>query len=112
MNTLTANAILQPGNGQRDTKLCEELFAVLQAATSDGIGITCESFGSRESLALDIIEKSAKQFGLTTERDAGANTGEHRTFGASPPATPRACKFRAEPATMPRSLPMLVFQAR
>jgi N-carbamoyl-L-amino-acid hydrolase len=73
MNTLTANATVPPMNGQRDTKLCEELFAALRAATSDGIGITRESFGSSESLALDIIEKSAKEFGLTTERDAGAN---------------------------------------
>lgn len=73
MNALTASAMLPPTSGARDTRLCEELFAALRAATSDGVGITRESFGPGESLALDIIERSAREYGLTTERDAGAN---------------------------------------
>jgi N-carbamoyl-L-amino-acid hydrolase len=56
-----------------DARFCEDLFDKLRIATSDGVGISRESFGYGESLALDIIEKSAKAFGLLTERDAGAN---------------------------------------
>lgn len=56
-----------------DTALAEELFAVLKERTGDGVGITRESYGERESLALDIIEARARALGLITERDAGAN---------------------------------------
>jgi N-carbamoyl-L-amino-acid hydrolase len=73
MNALTANAKLPSMNGAHDTKFCEKLFAALRAATGDGVGITRESFGPGESLALDIVEQSARECGLTTERDAGAN---------------------------------------
>jgi N-carbamoyl-L-amino-acid hydrolase len=73
MSVLIPNGMLPAMSGERDTKLCEYLFAALQAATSDGVGITRESFGRGESLALDIIEKSAMEFGLASERDAGAN---------------------------------------
>src|SRR5579872_5404804 len=73
MNALTVDAMLPAAANARDTKLCEDLFAELRAATSDGVGITRESFGSGESLALDIVEKSARKFGLTTERDGVAN---------------------------------------
>jgi beta-ureidopropionase / N-carbamoyl-L-amino-acid hydrolase len=73
MNALTTNATLPPMNGARDMELCEELFAALRAATSDGVGITRESYGRGESLALHIVENSAREFGLATERDAGAN---------------------------------------
>jgi N-carbamoyl-L-amino-acid hydrolase len=60
-------------DSERDTRLCEGLFAVLRAATGDGVGITRESFGAGESAALDIIEKSARDLGLAVARDAGAN---------------------------------------
>ena len=73
MNALTASATLPPINGANETKLCEKLFAQLRAATGDGVGITRESFGPGESLALDIVEESAREIGLTTERDAAAN---------------------------------------
>jgi len=49
------------------------LFDALREATSDGEGITRDSYGVGESVALDIIEKSARAAGLETERDAGAN---------------------------------------
>ncbi|HUB47251.1 MAG TPA: Zn-dependent hydrolase [Acetobacteraceae bacterium] len=49
------------------------LFETLRTATSDGVGITRESYGPGESLALDIIEAEAHAHGLATERDAGAN---------------------------------------
>ena len=59
--------------GEFDRDLCEALFEELRLATGDGIGITRESFGPGESRALDIIERTARSFGLATERDAGAN---------------------------------------
>jgi beta-ureidopropionase / N-carbamoyl-L-amino-acid hydrolase len=54
-------------------KLAGEMFAALRAATSDAVGITRASYGAGESAALDIIEAKARDFGLRTERDAGAN---------------------------------------
>jgi beta-ureidopropionase / N-carbamoyl-L-amino-acid hydrolase len=59
--------------GEADRELCEALFEELRAATGDGVGITRESFGPGESLALDIIERVARALGLATERDAVAN---------------------------------------
>jgi len=56
-----------------DSALAEELFAILKERTGDGVGITRESYGERESLALDIVEAKARALGLATERDAGAN---------------------------------------
>jgi N-carbamoyl-L-amino-acid hydrolase len=49
------------------------LFAALREATNDGDGITRDSYGIGESMALDIIEAAARAHGLATERDAGAN---------------------------------------
>lgn len=57
----------------RHARLSEELFAALRIATSDGIGITRDSYGPGESAALDIIDAKARALGLETERDAGAN---------------------------------------
>ncbi|HTB42824.1 MAG TPA: Zn-dependent hydrolase [Acetobacteraceae bacterium] len=56
-----------------DTALPQRLFDRLRAATSDGVGISRESYGAGESAALDIIEAEARTQGLATERDAGAN---------------------------------------
>jgi N-carbamoyl-L-amino-acid hydrolase len=58
----------------------------LREATGDGIGITRESYGAGESLALDIIENAARQFGLETARDLGANLVA--TFPGSAPDLP------------------------
>jgi N-carbamoyl-L-amino-acid hydrolase len=60
-------------DNQRDRDLAEELFAALRAKTSDGVGITRTSYGAGESAALDIVEAKARELGLETERDAGAN---------------------------------------
>ena len=60
-------------SGTQPTSSCTSLFAALRTATSDGVGITRESYGAGESLALDIIEIEARANGLATERDAGAN---------------------------------------
>ena len=60
-------------NSADDRALAEELFAALRAASFDGVGITRESYGERESAALDIVERKAREFGLRTERDPGAN---------------------------------------
>ncbi len=56
-----------------DRALAEALFDALREATGDGVGITREAYGERESLALDIVEAKARELGFTTERDAGAN---------------------------------------
>lgn len=56
-----------------DRKLAEELLDALRVKTSDGVGITRESYGAGESVALDLVEARAKALGLQTERDAGAN---------------------------------------
>jgi beta-ureidopropionase / N-carbamoyl-L-amino-acid hydrolase len=54
-------------------QLAEELFDALRSGTGDGVGITRQSYGEGESVALDIIDRKACSLGLKTERDAGAN---------------------------------------
>ena len=56
-----------------DRVLSEALFDCLREATGDGVGITREAYSERESLALDLVEAKARELGLATERDAGAN---------------------------------------
>lgn len=56
-----------------DRALSEALFNELREKTFDGVGITRESYGPGESLALDIVERAALKIGLTAERDGGAN---------------------------------------
>ncbi len=73
MTAADQRSLVPDPNIARDQALCESLFAALRDATSDGIGITRESFGAGESLALDIVERAAREAGLETERDAGAN---------------------------------------
>ncbi len=55
------------------TETATGLFARLAATTGDGVGITRESYGAGESIALDMIEAEARAGGLDCERDAGAN---------------------------------------
>jgi N-carbamoyl-L-amino-acid hydrolase len=56
-----------------ERELAERLFTRLAEATGDGVGISRESYGPGESLALDIVEAEARAQGLRTERDPGAN---------------------------------------
>src|SRR6201995_4596555 len=56
-----------------DRALAGELFDSLREASFDGVGITRESYSGRESTALDIVEAKARELGLETARDAGAN---------------------------------------
>src|SRR5580692_12882354 len=56
-----------------DRRLAVELFDALRTASFDGVGITRESYSVRESTALDIVEAKARELGLETARDAGAN---------------------------------------
>src|ERR1700732_4584278 len=56
-----------------DRRLSGELFDALREASFDGVGITRESYSGRESKALDIVEAKARELGLQTSRDAGAN---------------------------------------
>jgi beta-ureidopropionase / N-carbamoyl-L-amino-acid hydrolase len=55
------------------TEAATRLFDRLATATAGDAGITRESYGAGESLALDIIETEARAGGLVCERDAGAN---------------------------------------
>src|SRR5579864_37210 len=57
----------------QDRALAGDLFDALREGSFDGVGITRESYSERESIALDIVEAKAREFGLTTARDAGAN---------------------------------------
>ena len=49
------------------------LFAELRWLTGDGVGITRDSYGVGEGLALDVVEAAARAQGLATHRDAAAN---------------------------------------
>lgn len=53
--------------------LAVQLFDELRQDAFDGIGITREAYGPRETAALDIVEAQARDLGLATERDAGSN---------------------------------------
>src|ERR1700761_465406 len=56
-----------------DRALATRLFDALREASFDGVGITRESYSERESAVLDIVEAKARELGLETARDAGAN---------------------------------------
>ena len=60
-----------------DRTLATGLFDALRAASqgdgSNRIGINRDSYGEGESEALDLVEDAARELGLATERDAGAN---------------------------------------
>jgi N-carbamoyl-L-amino-acid hydrolase len=56
-----------------DRALAAALFGALHDASFDGVGVTRESYGARESAVLDIVDAKARELGLKTERDAGAN---------------------------------------
>jgi N-carbamoyl-L-amino-acid hydrolase len=86
MTATSEGACLPAMNEARDREFCEGLFARLRESTGDGVGITRESYGAGESLALDIMENAARQFGLDTGRDAGANLVV--TFPGSAPDLP------------------------
>jgi beta-ureidopropionase / N-carbamoyl-L-amino-acid hydrolase len=53
--------------------LAEHLFASLRETTTDGVGITRDSYGVGESAALDIVETAARTRQLATNRDEAAN---------------------------------------
>jgi N-carbamoyl-L-amino-acid hydrolase len=63
-----------------------DLFAKLREATSDGVGITRDSYGAGESIALDIVETAARAHALETTRDDAANLVV--TLPGSDPALP------------------------
>ncbi len=69
-----------------DRALAGELFDALRTASFDGVGITRESYSERESVALDIVDTKARELGLETHRDAGANLVV--TFAGSEPDLP------------------------
>lgn len=49
--------------------LAQALFAEIAQATHDGVGITRESYGVGETLAIDILERYAAQMELSSQRD-------------------------------------------
>ncbi|MBO1075927.1 Zn-dependent hydrolase [Roseomonas marmotae] len=71
-----------------DRDMAIRLFERLRAAGHDGVGITRESYGHGESVALDLIEEEARALGLETHRDAGANLV--MTMPGSDPSLPLA----------------------
>ncbi|PJI43499.1 allantoate amidohydrolase [Ferrovibrio sp.] len=56
-----------------DRALAEQLFADLQAASVDTVGITRESYGPGETAAARIIADCARRHGLEVSYDAAAN---------------------------------------
>lgn len=56
-----------------DHDLADELFERMKATTSDGVGISRDSYGQGELFALGIVEAKARELGFVTSRDAGAN---------------------------------------
>src|SRR5689334_1076038 len=74
----TATETREAGTGTRDDRiLANSLFDALRAASqvegSNRVGINRDSYGEGESEALDLVEDAARELGLATERDAGAN---------------------------------------
>lgn len=57
----------------QDRALAERLFADLQAASIDSVGVTRESYGAGETAAAGIIADCARRHGLETAYDAAAN---------------------------------------
>jgi N-carbamoyl-L-amino-acid hydrolase len=56
-----------------DRAFVKKMFDRLARETGDGVGITRASYGATESLAVDLVESEARAYGLSVERDAGAN---------------------------------------
>jgi len=54
-------------------QVAEHLFKEIQKATFDGVGITRQSYGRGETIALGILADYATRQGLCCEFDAGAN---------------------------------------
>lgn len=60
--------------GGIDSKaLGARLFDDLREATTDGIGVTRQSYGPGEQRAMELIKKAAEEHGLATSWDAAAN---------------------------------------
>lgn len=60
-----------PGTALRP--LAERLFAQLRELSHDGVGITRESFGDKETAAQELIAAAAREHGLTVEHDRARN---------------------------------------
>lgn len=56
-----------------DISLARRLFEALAEATSDGVGITRDSYGKGEQFAHDLITSTARELGLETRTDAAMN---------------------------------------
>lgn len=68
-----------------DISLARKLFDRLAEATSDGVGITRDSYGAGEAFAHDLIASTARDLGLETRTDAAMNlyvtlAGEDRSL--------------------------------
>jgi N-carbamoyl-L-amino-acid hydrolase len=53
--------------------LAEALFSALRRDTGDGVGITRDSYGVGEAVALDLLATTARRHGLGAWRDPAAN---------------------------------------
>ncbi|MCC7275650.1 MAG: hydantoinase/carbamoylase family amidase [Alphaproteobacteria bacterium] len=54
-------------------RVAAALLDGLRAIGADGVGITRETYGPGESAAFDLVERTARDHGLVTARDAAAN---------------------------------------
>lgn len=60
-----------PGTALRP--LAERLFAQLRELSHDGVGITRESYDTKETAAQELIAAAAREHGLTVEHDRARN---------------------------------------
>lgn len=67
------NAHMASADSFDERHVGQQLFERLAELTGDGVGITRASYGNGESLALDAVETVARELGLATDRDHGAN---------------------------------------
>jgi len=66
-------SLASPSGADAGRALADALFGALRRDTGDGIGITRDSYGVGESVALDLLESAARRHGLPARRDPAAN---------------------------------------
>jgi N-carbamoyl-L-amino-acid hydrolase len=70
-----------------DRDLAPRLFAALHAMSFDGIGITREAYGPKETAAHGLVRAEAEALGLATETDHAGNL--YMTLRGAEPGLPR-----------------------
>jgi N-carbamoyl-L-amino-acid hydrolase len=70
-----------------DRDIAPRLFAALRAMSFDGVGITREAYGPKETAAHALVQAEAEAMGLTTETDHAGNL--YMTLKGAEPGLPR-----------------------